>query len=203
MKITIVTGSHRTQSQSKKVGNFIASKLEKELRISEVNLIDLGNQHIPEWNEGKWQNTDEWQQAWKGVSIALRESDALVAVAPEWGGMVPPKLKNFFLLCDNHELAHKPGLIVAVSASRGGAYPVVELRMGSYKNTHLVWIPDHVIVRNVETVLNDPQSVQSDDDKHIQDRLLYSLNVLCVYAESMKSIRTSDVIDLKRYSYGM
>jgi len=101
-------------------------------------------------------------------------------------------------------MAHKPALIVSVSSSSGGAYPVAELRMSSYKNTRICYIPDHVIVRNVEKVFNTPGLDKSNaDDFRIKTRLIYSLEVLRVYAESFKSIRKSSSIDLKKYSSGM
>ena len=83
----------------------------------------------------------------------VAEFDELVVMSPEWSGMVPAGLKNFFLLCGADHLAHKPGLIVGVSASLGGSYPIAELRTSSYKNTRLCYIPDHVIVRNVGQML--------------------------------------------------
>jgi len=64
---------------------------------------------------------------WGPIAKQLKSSDALVVVAPEWSGMVPPGLKNFFLLCGADVLAHKPGLIVTVSAGLGGSYPVNSL----------------------------------------------------------------------------
>ena len=51
----------------------------------------------------------------------------MAVVSPEWNGMVPSMLTNFFLLCSNNELAHKPGLLVGVSSGTGGSYPVAEL----------------------------------------------------------------------------
>ncbi len=48
-------------------------------------------------------------------------------------------------------------MIVAVSSSSGGAYPIVELRASSDKNTRLCFIPDHVIVRSVGRMLKGDQ----------------------------------------------
>ncbi len=45
---------------------------------------------------------------------------ALFVIAPEWHGMVPAALKNFFLLwAATGELSHKPALPCAVSAAEG------------------------------------------------------------------------------------
>lgn len=204
MKFAIVSGSHRPNSESSKVAQFLAKILETEFPDSNNILLDLGKEPLPEWEESKWdEEAEKWKKIWEPISNQLKQCDALIVVSPEWGGMVPPQLKNFFLLCGDYELGHKPGLIVAVSASRGGAYPVAELRMSSYKNTYLLWIPDHVIVRDVENVLNEHFQATSKDDQYIQDRLLYSLKVLHAYAQCLIPLRKSGVIDYDKYPYGM
>ncbi len=63
---------------------------------------------------------------------------------------VPAGLKNFFLMFSRFELGHKPAMIVAVSSGDGGAYPVAELRMSSYKNNRICYIPEQLNLRNVE-----------------------------------------------------
>jgi NAD(P)H-dependent FMN reductase len=116
--------------------------------------------------------------------------------------MVPPALKNFFLLCGTDLLAHKPGLIVTVSAGTGGSYPVTELRTSSYKNTRLCYIPDHVIVRNVGHMLQGNQAAD-EHDAALRERIDYSLRVLVEYAKALRLVRESGVIDLKAFPYGM
>ena len=73
-----------------------------------------------------------------------------MVIAPEWHGQVPAGLKNFFLICGRAEVGHKPALITTVSSGDGGAYPVAELRMSSYKNNRICYIPEQLIIRNVE-----------------------------------------------------
>ncbi|MCB1905163.1 MAG: NAD(P)H-dependent oxidoreductase, partial [Gammaproteobacteria bacterium] len=105
----------------------------------------------------------------------LRASDGFVIVSPEWHGQVPSGLKNFFLLCSVRELGHKPALIVTVSSIDGGAYPVAELRMSSYKNNRICYIPEQIIVRKVEQVLND--DVQQNDprnDEYYRQRISWA-----------------------------
>ena len=84
----------------------------------------------------------------------------------------------------------------------GGSYPIAELRMSSYKNSHVCYIPNHVIVRHVEQVLNTPDSV-NEDDRRIRERLAYSVKVLEEYAKAFQSIRKSGVIDFETYPNGM
>ena len=88
-------------------------------------------------------------------------------------------------------LGHKAGLIVSVSAGRGGAYPIAELRTYSYKNCRIAWIPEHLIVRNAEHVLNTPQPRDESDrgDLWIRDRVDFALEHLVLYAEGLSSVR--------------
>ena len=131
-----------------------------------------------------------------------RDSDGFVVISPEWSGMVPAGLKNFFLLCGTQLLAHKPALIVTVSAGLGGSYPVAELRMSSYKNTRVCYIPEHVIVRQVSNMLKGKEPA-SDDDASLRERIDYSSRLLIEYAQAMRAIRDSEAIDLERYPHGM
>ncbi|HTN87896.1 MAG TPA: NAD(P)H-dependent oxidoreductase [Sorangium sp.] len=202
MKIAVISGSHRNGSESGKVARHVQQQLSSSPDVSSTYALDLADNPLPLWDPEAWQPSEKWASAWSPISAELTASDAFVVVVPEWGGMVPAGLKNFFLLCTRGELAHKPALIVAVSASMGGSYPIAELRMSSYKNTYLCYIPDHVIVRNVRGLLNDP-AAQSPDDERIRERLRYALGLLLQYGKALQLVRSSGAIDLTRYPYGM
>ena len=120
-------------------------------------------------------------------------------VVPEYGGMATPQAKNLFLLCDKGELAHKPGLIVAISSGTGGAYPISELRSSSYKNTHIMWIPENIIIRNVEQYT--PGSHGKLIPEWIDNRVDYCLKLLIAYSENMKLL--SKLINRKDFGNGM
>lgn len=85
----------------------------------------------------------------------LYACDAVVFVAPEWGGMIAPALVNLLLLtasgfASGFPLAHKPGFAVGVSASAGGSNPISLLKAYAAKNSHLAWLPFHAAVQSVE-----------------------------------------------------
>ncbi|ABZ95852.1 NADPH-dependent oxidoreductase [Leptospira biflexa] len=200
MKITLVCGSHRKNSQSLKVTKFLSAIFEK--KGIESNLIDLGNSPLPIWEPGMWEKDSEIKKFWKEYSKGILESDAYIFITPEYAGMASPALKNFFLYLSGGDISHKPGLIVTVSSGMGGSYPNAELRMSSYKNTRIVYIPDHVIVRHVETLLN-ADSPESKEDEYIRNRLTYVVNVLIEYAKAFTTIRSSGVIDIKTYPFGL
>ena len=201
MKIAIVAGSHRREAESDRVATYLERELTK-LGISDTYLLSLSGNPLPLWDEDVWSGDEKWKSLWQPISKELISSDALVVVSPEWSGMAPPGLKNLFLLCGADVLAHKPGLIVTVSAGAGGSYPVTELRISSYKNTRLCYIPDHVIVRNVGQMLHGDQPAE-EHDQALRGRITYSLRVLVEYAKALRLVRDSGFIDLKAFPYGM
>lgn len=204
MKLTVISGSHRVGSQSEKVAQVILDMASKEKYFDEVDLFSLSGNPLPLWDQGVWDGEENWKTLLTPVRKQLSESDAFVVVSPEWHGQVPAGLKNFFLLCSKKELGHKPALIVTVSSGRGGAYPVAELRMSSYKNNRICYIPEHVIVRDVENVLNEKQEDNDkNSDSFYRERLAWSLEVLKEYAAAFQHIRSSGVTESDKFKTGM
>lgn len=203
MKISIISGSHRKNSQSLKVARFVQRTLESSV-CDETFLLSLGDDPLPLWDEGVWDDEPQWHERLAPIKEQLAGSDGFVVISPEYHGQVPAGLKNFFLLFGKAELGHKPGLIVTVSSGEGGSYPVAELRMSSYKNSRLCYIPEHVIVRKAESVLNDtPEDNDQRSDPYYRERLQWSLNILKEYAIALKSVRTSGATATVKFKNGM
>ena len=203
MKVAIICGSHRDNSQSAKVAHHIQNTLQSEYS-EQTWLFDLGGNPLPLWDQGVWDGDEAWQERLQPIKQELADCDALVVVSPEWHGQVPAGLKNFFLLFSKQELGHKPALIVTVSSGDGGAYPVAELRMSSYKNNRLCYIPEHVIVRHVEKVLNE--KVEDNDpgaDGYFRERISWALNILRQYGQALKQVRESGVTATDKFNNGM
>ena len=116
--------------------------------------------------------------------------------------MVPHCLKNFFHLCCHGELYHKPALIVSVSAGLGGNYPIAELRMNSYKNTKICYIPEQIVIRNVEKYFNSSEEAESREKK-LRDRLFYVVDVLLAYSNAFSHIREKGILNREQYPTGM
>ncbi len=203
MKIAIISGSHRDPSQSEKVARHIEKTLQEEQGV-ETWLYTLANNPLPLWDQSLWEDSPEWDRRLAPIRQQLAESDGFVIISPEWHGQVPAGLKNFFLLFNRFELGHKPAMIVAVSSADGGAYPVAELRMSSYKNNRICYIPEHLIVRNVEKVLNEKAEENNvDADAYFRERISWSLGILKGYAEAMKPMRESVRIHHDKFGNGM
>ena len=202
MKISIISGSHRNPSQSEKLARHIEKTLQQEHGV-ETWLYTLADNPLPLWDQSLWENNPEWNQRLAPIREQLTSSDGLVIITPEWHGQVPAGLKNFFLLFNRFELGHKPAMIVAVSSADGGSYPVAELRMSSYKNNRIC-IPEHVIVRNVENVLNDnAEDNNLEADGYFRERISWSLGILKAYAEAMKPMRESVQVHHDKFGNGM
>ena len=205
MKIGIISGSHREQSQSEKVARYVRAQLENNGLCEEVFLFSLAGNPLPFWDEGVWNEDERWEAAIGDLRGELNSCDAFVIVSPEWHGMAPAGLKNFFLLWPGSgELAHKPALIITVSGGAGGAYPVAELRMSSYKNSRICYLPEHLIVRNVGSVFNandDDNDPKSQD--YLHKRLIYCLELLREYGLAFQQIRASGKGSLESYTNGM
>ena len=98
MNITIVSGSHRKVSQSIKIAKAIKSALKPFKECDEANIFDLANNPLPLWNEDLRKVGNPSNSLLESVSKKLAYSDAFIIISPEWHGMVPAGLKNFFLM---------------------------------------------------------------------------------------------------------
>lgn len=197
LDIALIAGSSRTGSQSAKVARYLRQRLiDLGLTSPERSgLIDLGERPLPLWpadDKGPW--ADYQQQ--------LAAADALVVIAPEWNGMACPAVKNFFLYTSKAELAHKPALLVGVSSGVGGAYPISELRASGYKNCRIAYLPEHLIVRHVEAVLNEGEAA-GEGDLRIRRRADYALDILSKYAEALKPVRAAIDLTDPAFTNGM
>ncbi len=181
LKIAIISGSSRPDSQSAKVATYLQQQLQQHGQ--QACVLDLAATPLPLWPVGPAEH-------WPAMQAQLADADALVVIAPEWHGMACPAVKNFFLYASKAELAHKPALLVGVSSGVGGAYPISELRASGYKNSRLCYLPEHLIIRQVEQVLN-AGAVLEEGDQRIRARIDYALDILCQYAEALKPVRAN------------
>ena len=202
MKILIIVGSHRQQSESSRVAAFVAADLKRLDPTLVLDTLDLAGNPLPLWDESLWQADSPLAAAWKPIRDRMREAAGFVLVTPEWAGMVPPGLKNLLLFASAKEVGHKPALVVAVSASRGGSYPVNELRTSGYKNNRLLIIPEHVLVHDVADVLAGDEPA-GERDAWLRKRVTFADRLLLEYAKALGSVRASRLTDDADFPYGM
>lgn len=204
MRIGIISGSHRNPSQSEKVARYMADVLSKSFDDVDPWVYALADNPLPLWDQTLWEDNEEWNQRLAPLKKQLSESDGFIIISPEWHGQVPAGLKNFFLMFNRFELGHKPALIVTVSSADGGAYPVAELRMSSYKNNRLCYIPEQLVLRNIEKILNEKaEDNDADADSYFRERISWALGILRGYVVALKSMRESTEIHHDKFGNGM
>jgi NAD(P)H-dependent FMN reductase len=198
----IVSGSHRQESQSLRVADYVAKDLARIDPTLVLDTFSLSGNPLPLWDESAWQKASSLASLWKPIRDRMREAHAFVFVTPEWAGMVPPGLKNLLLFATPQEVGHKPTLVVGVSSSRGGSYPVSELRTNGCKNNRLLIIPEHVLVQDVADMLNG-ESPGNKRDVWIRKRISFANRLLLEYGKAVGSIRASGLTDDADFPYGM
>ncbi len=194
LNLVLVAGSSRPDSQTAKVAHYLAARLRQQ--AVQVQVVDLAQQPL-----ALWPATDDAGH-WLGMAEQLQAADALIILSPEWNGMACPALKNLFLYAGRRELAHKPALLVGVSSGQGGAYPLSELRASSYKNCRICFIPEQLIIRQVETVLNGEQALDTDDQR-IRQRADWALQVLLEYATALRGLNGRIDWSVAQFGNGM
>lgn len=204
MHYLIISGSTRDKSQSAKIAAWLAQEIESVSLDNTTDILNIYECTLPLWNDTAWNSDSNLSKQATPYQDRALKADALIIISPEWHGMVPGGLKNLLLYLSSKHTAHKPCMLVGVSGSKGGAYPISELRMSGFKNNRMICIPDHLIVRNVENVMNDHDFENcSEDDKYIKNRSLYSLNALYAYTESLKLMREKHTLLDAAYPFGM
>jgi NAD(P)H-dependent FMN reductase len=191
-EVLIVSGSHSADSQSARLGEYLKNRL-MALGVSnacDVSLHDLGSDPLPLWQEG---------MAYPHAEL-VDSADAIILISPEWHGMATPALKNWFLFMELDWLAHKPVLLCGVSGGAGGLYPVLELRSFSFKNFRPNYMPDHLVIRDVQAVVSADE-VSADIIKSRQ-RIDHTLQLLQAYIKGFSYIRNELPAKIPAFQYG-
>ena len=204
MNITIIIGSHRQISNSAKIGELTKQILIKQNPALQISVVDLGKNPLPMWDEKVWEGDPKWKEILYPIRKTLDQSDGLVVISPEYSGMASPALKNFFLFWGGSTLAHKPAMLVGVTDSlHNGSYPIAELRASSYKNTRILYIPDHVIVRSADDLPNTIIEIKEKEQLRTISRLQHGTKALLAYTKALMPMRAETDFDYEQFTYGM
>lgn len=184
MNIVIVSGSARGDSQSIRVAAWTETVIAD--MGHQATTIDISQAFVPQDSSTLFDDSSDETRRFLPIKQELKGADAVVIISPEWHGMPPGKLVSFFQSVGD-SLAHIPALLITVSAARhGGAYPSEILRAHAGKNSRILWLPDYLIIRTVNEML---RSEPNREDAYIQQRLNKSLQLLMLYAETLKPVR--------------
>jgi azobenzene reductase len=201
MKIALISGSHRKNSETGRVADYLAARLQA-LHQASTDVIKLDGNPLPLWDESAWDATSDLTKQFAPYGERLRAAEGFVVLAPEWSGMAAPATKNFMLYTNASMMGHKPGLLVGVSAGNNGVYPIVDLHATSYKNNRIAYLPEHLIVRNAKEVMKG-ETPANKDDEYIRGRADYALGVLVRYARALSAMRAEGTMMDEKYPNGM
>ena len=186
--ILVVSGSTQAAGQSHKIAGYIGNCLKS--RGAGVRVVNLHELNPPYFGHHQ---DPAWQDRWRPVEEDLAKVDGLVLVSPEYNGSASPGLFSFMYYVGDH-LAHKPVLPVGVSAGRGGAYPLANLRQNGFKDPGYVMVPADVIVSRVHLLFDDIETVgplegASEEEQEVRARIEKGLDVLLAYAAALANLK--------------
>ncbi len=179
MKLQIIVGSVRKNSQGSKVGSWITDTANTHERV-EAELLDLHDWDLPLYNEalpplalgGKYEGDigSKW-------AAKIAEGDAYVFVTPEYNHGYSAAIKNAIDWVGN-EWSNKPAAIVGYSMTPNGGVLGVEQLKPVLVQMGLVQVKQNVLVRNVHEVFDDAGLPRDDHYKEGLKKLLNSIDEL-------------------------
>jgi NAD(P)H-dependent FMN reductase len=198
MKTVIISGSNRKDSQSLRVAEFLKERIDT-LTVLESEIIDLHKfPFSTNPDDNFYGKQDEHLEQ---ISQIVETADSLVIISPEWSGAASPILKALLIFI-GRAAAYKPALLVGVSAGRGGFAPIIELKSNGNKNNFITFIPEYLIFRQVhELFKNTPPT--DKEEIYIHERTDYAIKILFEFSKAHQLIRSSGVLDLKKYFFGI
>ena len=197
----IIAGSYRSKSESLRISHW----LNHEFYQDQAELIDLHSLALPLW-DGQSLNDPKLIAAVEHWQQKIEHARQLIIVTPEWHGSAPAALKNALQWSQPGALAHKPCLLVGISAAVGGAFAISDMRASCYKNNRLLFLPEHIILRNVTDLWSDTDldcQTAREQETYLYDRFQYALTQLSAYAEALDGIRPNLLEGLKKFPNGM
>ena len=78
MKISIISASHRTNSQSKRISDLLYNNLLNNKSGLEIFSLDLADASLPLWSPDKKNGKGVWGETWNSISDNLNKSDGFI-----------------------------------------------------------------------------------------------------------------------------
>jgi NAD(P)H-dependent FMN reductase len=182
MKITLLSGTNRPNSNTRKVVAIIA-ELYQEIGhpVDILDLADLPQEIFLPQSYGKKPDS------FAPFSEAILQSDGVHIVTPEYNGGMPGILKYFIdMLKFPESFEHRPVVFTGVAAGMWGALrPVEQLQaIFGYRNAYIC--PTRVFLPNVFDLLSDEGKLTDDS---LVERLRSQAAAFAKFAGQLRAIR--------------
>jgi len=118
MKITIISGSPRTQSITVRVAKFLQHYLNNTFNTHTFDLVVMSENELP-FVDKVWSTINDAPDQFKPLVEKISSSDAFILVSPEYNGGYSTAMKN---LLDHFPKQSKKvfGIVTASPGSMGG-----------------------------------------------------------------------------------
>jgi chromate reductase len=182
MKITLLSGTNRPGSNTRKIVSLIAG-LYQEIGhpVDILDLADLPQEiFLP-------QSYSQKPASFARFSETILQSDGVHIVTPEYNGSVPGILKYFIdMLKFPESFEHRPVVFTGVAAGMWGALrPVEQLQaIFGYRNAYIC--PERVFIPHVSDLLSDEGKIT---DASLVDRLRAQAAAFVKFASQLQAIR--------------
>lgn len=181
MTITFILASIRQQRQSEKPAFYLADLLKQ--RGHQLDFFDLREARLPLFDDSPEQMN---LPAVRQLKESIAQTDAVVAVFPEYNHSYGSAFKNAIDFLRDREFMHRPLGLVAVSNGQvGGARALVAAR-GTLPTLGAVIVPTAVQVPLVETTFPDATTCTSEKTIGQLNRMIDELEA---YAPALASVR--------------
>ena len=151
MKIEIVCGTNRPNSNSMKVCQIVHEQLEKNQ--ASPSILDL--QEVPLQELNGTQYSENKPQRLTSLIERINSADGVFMVVPEYNGSFPGALKYFIDHWDYPKtFESRPVAFIGLGGRFGGLRPVEHLQqVFGYRNSYI--FPERLFLTNVWSLLKD------------------------------------------------
>ncbi len=152
--MTLVVGTNRPQSMTRKVTGYIETVLRKHLAPQdEIRLLDLAHLSLDTFTP---QSYSSKPASFLSFEQAILDTDGVIFVIPEYNGGPPGALKYFIdLLPFPQCLKGKPCSFVGIASGRFGALRAVEQIEAVCQYRNAILFPERTFIPFVEKVVNE------------------------------------------------
>ena len=171
MKITLVAGTNRPKSMTRRISSHIEAELKALLTPQDViQMIDLADLPPEAFMPSSYANKPATLAPFEN---AMLQTDALLFVIPEYNGGPPGALKYFIdLLPFPQCLKGKPCSFVGIASGRFGALRAVEQIEAVCQYRNAIVFPERTFISFVEKAVDDKgRPVEETTQKVLKQQL--------------------------------
>ncbi len=152
---TIIVGTNRPQSNSRKIANVII-EIYKKMGESNIEIIDLAELPLNELNGSKYGLSTNSTAIDNAIS-KIKSSEGLIMIVPEYNGSMPGALKYFIDFWPYPAAFEKrPVAFVGLGGMFGGLRPIEHLQqVFGYRNSYI--FPERIFLMNVWKMITNDQ----------------------------------------------